>query len=208
MKNFSPKRKPYQNLPMINERIRADQVRLISETGEMIGLTPTKQAVAMAKDRGYDLVIVSSTSDTPDTPVTKIMDYGKHKFELEKKARDAKKKQHVVALKEIKMRYKIDKHDYQVHVKKAEKFLKHGDKVKVQIPLFGREMEHKELALKLITKFVTDVAEWGTPEKPPRREGKAYLAIFVPIPQPTAKKAKKQSSVKSEDNKIDAPKSE
>lgn len=179
------------NLPMINERIRNPEVKLISADGEMVGVVQTRKAVQMAKDVGLDLVLVSGSTEE-QTPVAKIMDYGKYKFETEKKARDAKKKQHSAQLKEIKMRYRIDKHDYDVNVRKAEKFLKHGDKVKVSIPLFGREMEHQELALDLIKRFVEDVADWGEPEKAPKREGKAYLVIFAPKSQQAPSKKKQQ----------------
>lgn len=173
-------RRPYREIPMINERIRAREVRLISETGEMLGVMPTMQAVKIAKERGYDLVIVSSHDQ--QTPVTKIMDYGKYKFETEKKAKEARKKQHVVDVKEIKMSYKIDKHDYLVNVRKAERFLTHGDKVKTTVTLRGREMEHKNLAMDLLNRFVQDTAQWGTPEKPPKMEGKTALLILNPLP--------------------------
>ena len=166
---------------MINERIRAREVKLISETGEMLGLMPTMKAVGIARDRGYDLVIVSSQED--QTPVAKIMDYGKYKFETEKKAREARKKQHIIDVKEIKMSYKIDKHDYLVNVRKAEKFLIHdGDKVKVAVTLRGREMEHKGLAMGLLNRFVQDTSAWGIPEKPPKMEGKTALVIINPLP--------------------------
>lgn len=172
-------RRPYRELPNINERIRAREVRLISETGEMLGVMPTLQAVKIAKERGYDLVLVSSQDQ--QTPVAKIMDYGKFKFEAEKKAREARKKQHIVDVKEIKMSYKIEKHDYQVNVRKAEKFLTHdGDKVKVMVALRGREMEHKSLAMELLNRFVTDTSQWGVPEKAPKMEGKTALVILVP----------------------------
>ncbi len=171
-------RRPAREIPNINERIRAREVRLISETGEMLGVMPTMQAVKIAKERGYDLVVVSSGEQ--QTPVTKIMDYGKYKFEIEKKAREAKKKHHVVALKEIKMTYKIEKHDYLVNVKKAERFLTHGDKVKVTIQLRGREMEHKNIAMDVLNKFLKDTSQWGIPEKPPKMEGKTALLILGP----------------------------
>ena len=173
-------RRPYRDLPMINERIRAREVRLISEVGEMLGVMPTMQAVKIAKERGYDLVIVSSGDQ--QTPVAKVMDYGKYKFETEKKARDARKKQHVMDVKEVKMSYKIEKHDYLVNVRKAEKFLTHSDKVKVTIALRGREMEHRNLAMDLLRKYVADVAQWGVPEKPPRMEGKSAIVIIDPLP--------------------------
>lgn len=173
-------RRAPREIPNINERIRAREVRLISETGEMLGVMPTMQAVKIAKERGYDLVVVSSGEQ--QTPVTKIMDYGKYKFEIEKKAREAKKKHHIVALKEIKMSYKIDKHDFLVNVKKAERFLTHGDKVKVTIQLRGREMEHKGIAMDVLNRFVTETAAWGIPEKPPKMEGKTALLILGPAP--------------------------
>lgn len=173
-------RRPYRDLPMINERIRTREVRLISETGEVLGVMPTLKAVEIAKDRGYDLVLVSGLDQQP--PVAKIMDYGKYKFETEKKAREAKKKQHVVDVKEIKMRYKIDKHDYLVNVRKAERFLNQSDKVKASVSLHGREMEHKDLALDLMNRFVHDVSQWGAPEKPPKMEGKTVIVIINPLP--------------------------
>jgi len=174
-------RRPFRELPNINERIRAREVRLISETGEMLGVMPTLQAVKIAKERGYDLVLVSSQDQ--QTPVAKIMDYGKFKFEADKKAKEQRKKQHIVDVKEIKMSYKIDKHDYLVNVKKAEKFLTHDeDKVKVTVALRGREMEHKHLAMELLNRFVQDTATWGIPEKPPKMEGKTALVILGPMP--------------------------
>lgn len=174
-------RRPYRELPMINERIRAREVKLISETGEMLGVMPTMKAVGLARERGYDLVLVSSIEE--QIPVTKIMNYGKFKFEAEKKARDAKKKQHIMDIKEVKMRYKIEKHDYLVHVRRAEKFLTHGDKVKVSIPLRGREWEHRHLAMELMKRFVQDVSSWGIPEKEPKMEGKTALVIINPLSQ-------------------------
>lgn len=174
------RRQPYRDLPNINERIRAREVRLISEEGEMLGVMPTMQAVRIAKDKGYDLVLVSAQDQ--ETPVAKIMDYGKFKFETEKKAREARKKQHVVDVKEVKMSYKIEKHDYLVNVRKAERFLTHGDKVKVTITLRGREMEHKHLAFGLINRYVTDISQWGVPEKPPKMEGRSALVIIDPLP--------------------------
>lgn len=173
-------RRPYRDLPMINERIRAREVRLISEAGEMLGIMPTFEAVKIAKERGYDLVLISSQDQ--QVPVTKIMDYGKYKFETEKRARDARKKQHVFDVKEIKMSYKIDKHDYLVNIRKAERFLTHGDKVKVTVSLRGREMEHKDLAMDLLNRFVQDTSHWGISEKPPKMEGKSALLVLSPVP--------------------------
>lgn len=174
------RRQPYRNLPMINERIRAREVKLISENGEMLGVMPTLKAVDIARERGYDLVLVGGQDQ--QVPVAKILDYGKYKFETDKKAREAKKKQHVMDVKEVKMSYKIDKHDYLVNVRKAERFLTHGDKVKVAVTLRGREMEHKHLAMDLLNRYVQDTTTWGIPDKPPKMEGKTALLILNPLP--------------------------
>ena len=177
---FGYERRPYRELPNINERIRAKEVRLISEAGEMLGIMPTMKAVGIARERGYDLVLVSGQDQ--QTPVAKVMDYGKYKFEIEKKAREAKKKQHIMDVKEIKMSYKIEKHDYLVNIRKAERFLTHGDKVKVSMTLRGREMEHKNLAMELIKRFVQDTAKWGLPEREPKMEGRTAIVILDPQP--------------------------
>lgn len=165
---------------MINERIRVPEIRVISENGDMLGIMSPSEALKIARERGYDLVLVSSKSQP--TPVAKIMDYGKYKFEIEKKEKEKKKKQHSVTVKEIKMRYRIEKHDYMVNVRKAERFLTHGDKIKVTVSHFGRELEHIDLGLELLNRFVTDVAAWGAPEKPPRMEGRNAIAIIAPLP--------------------------
>lgn len=165
---------------MINERIRAEEVRVISETGEMLGIMPKSKAVELAKERGYDLVLVSGSNQ--QTPVVKIMDYGKFKFETEKKAREKKKKQHSMDVKEIKMRYRIEKHDYLVNVRKAERFLTNGDKVKVTVSMFGREMEHRDLGIDLLNRFIEDTKEWGSLEHPTKMEGKSIMAILIPHP--------------------------
>ena len=180
MKQFPIKRPFRREFPMINERLRFPEVRVISETGEMLGLMSSYDALKIARERGYDLVLVSGKSQS--TPVVKIMDYGKYRFEIEKKEKEKKKKQHSSSVKEIKMRYRIDKHDYLVNVRKAERFLTHGDKVKATVSHFGREMEHHDLGLELLNRFVTDVAQWGIPEKSPKMEGRNALVIIIPQP--------------------------
>ena len=162
------------------------KIELLWATVDMANEGKLSEAVKIAKERGYDLVLVSNQDQ--QTPVAKIMDYGKYKFETEKKARDAKKKQRVVDVKEVKMSYKIEKHDYLVHLKRAEKFLAYdGDKVKVIVQLRGREMEHKNLAIALLNRFVQDTSLWGTPEKSPKMEGKTALVIINPLPHPHKK---------------------
>jgi translation initiation factor IF-3 len=138
----------------------------------------TADALKMAYDKGLDLVVVSPNQSPP---VAKIIDYGKYKFESEKKAREAKKKQHVVELKEIKMRYKIDSHDYNVKLKNIQKFLASGNKVKVLIMMRGREAQHSELAFKLMKRVEADLQdEPMIMEKKPSMDGKNVLMILAP----------------------------
>lgn len=132
----------------------------------------------MARERDLDLVVVSPNQAPP---VAKILDWGKYKYEAEKKAKEAKKKQHVVDLKEVKMRYKIDVHDYEVRLKAAKKFLSAGNKVKVVIMLRGREMQHNHLAMDLINKFLTEFEQDSVMvEKKPMLEGRNVVMILAP----------------------------
>ena len=132
----------------------------------------------MAQDKGLDLVVVSPNQAPP---VAKIIDWGKYKYETEKRAKEAKKKQHVVEVKEVKMRYKIDTHDYEVRLKSAKKFLLRQDKVKLVVMLRGREMQHNKLAFDLANKFLTDIQEINpVVEKNPMLEGKNVVAVLAP----------------------------
>lgn len=132
----------------------------------------------MAIEKGLDLVIVSPNQSPP---VAKILDYGKYKFENEKKAREAKKKQHVVEVKEIKMRYKIDLHDYNVRIRNIKKFLLAGNKVKIVVMLRGREIQHSSLAFELINRLKSDLVDINhTVEKNPGMEGKNVIMIIAP----------------------------
>ena len=138
----------------MNERIRAKEVRLIDQNGDNQGVVPTVKALQMAYDEDLDLFLINPNQDPP---VAKILNYGKYKYELEKRAKEAKKKQHTVDVKEIKIRYKIDTHDYQVRIKSIEKFIAQGNKVKIVVMLRGREMQHSNLAFDLANKFVKDL---------------------------------------------------
>ncbi len=132
----------------------------------------------MAKEKGLDLVVVSANQAPP---VAKILDWGKYKYEIEKKAKEAKKKQHTVDVKEVKMRYKIDVHDYEVRLKAAKKFLTAGNKVKVVVMLRGREMQHNHLAMELIQKFLAEFEEDTIVlEKKPALEGKNVVMVIAP----------------------------
>ncbi len=161
----------------MNERIRAPRVRVIDPDGQQLGIMSTAQARAEAERYSLDLIEVAPDADPP---VCRIMDYGKYKFQQEKKAREAKKKQQTVEVKEVKMRYKIDEHDYQVRVNQAKRFLKDGDKVKATITFRGRESQHSELAEDLLKRLATDLQEVGEVQQQPQKEGRNMIMIVVP----------------------------
>jgi len=145
----------------VNERIRISPVRLIDETGEQVGIVPTDEARAMAVEQGLDLVEVAPNSRPP---VCRIMDYGKYKYEQARKAREAKKKQHTVTVKEIKMRPKIEDHDFGFKLRHARRFLDEGDKVKFTLRFRGREMTHPELGERVLNRVKVELAELATIE--------------------------------------------
>ena len=164
--------------PLINERIRAKEVRLIDENGNNHGVVPTSQALRMAEEAELDLVVISPNQAPP---VAKILNYGKYKYELEKKAKEAKKKQRIVEIKEIKVRYKIDTHDYEVRLKNIRKFISQGNKVKIIVMLRGREMQHSNLAVELAEKFIADLAnDPVVVEKKPMVEGRNVIVWLAP----------------------------
>jgi translation initiation factor IF-3 len=169
-----------RDMPLLNERIRDRELRLIDDDGTQLGIVPTRDALTTAKEKGLDLFVVQPDANPP---VAKIMDYGRHKFEQEKKARETKRKHHIVDVKEIKMRYKIEEHDYQVKLRNAHKFLTDGDKIKVLTILRGREMQHKDMAMKLMQKFAEELKELAIMDREPKMEGKSVLMILSPLPQ-------------------------
>lgn len=165
----------------MNDRIRSKEVRLIDEKGENHGVVPTSQALQMAEDAELDLVLISPNQAPP---VAKILDYGKYKYELTKKAKEAKKKQHVVDVKEVKVRYKIDTHDYDVRLKSVRKFIAQGNKVKIVVMLRGREMQHSNLAFDLANRFLTDLADDPIQiEKRAQLEGRNVTLYLAPQAQ-------------------------
>ncbi len=169
----------------VNERIRVPQVRVIGEDGAQIGVLPVREALALAQSRGLDLVEVAATSRPP---VCRVMDYGKFKYEQNRRARKAKKKQHQMQLKEVKMRPKIEEHDYDFKIQHARAFLGERDKVKLTITFRGREIAHQDLGYKLIQRAIADLAEQATVESPPRSEGRTLTAVLMPKPsRPGAK---------------------
>lgn len=175
-----------RDLPLLNERIRDREVRLIDEDGGQLGIIPTREALQTAKEKGLDLFVVQPDANPP---VAKIMDYGRFKFEAEKRLRETKRKHHIVDIKELKMRYKIEEHDYQVKLRAAQKFLTDGDKIKVLTILRGREMQHKSMAMDLMTKFANELKELAIMDREPKMEGKSVIMILSPLPSRGAKPA-------------------
>jgi translation initiation factor IF-3 len=170
-------KKRNQDLPQINERIRFPKIRVISTDGDQLGIMTPKEAQEIAQEQDLDLVLVS---DKADPPVCRVMDYGKYKFEQEKKVREAKKKQHNAEVKEVKMRYKIEEHDYQVRVNQAKRFLKAGDKVKATIMFRGREIQHSDLAETLLHRMSNDLQEMADVQQGPKRDGRMMMMLLSP----------------------------
>lgn len=162
---------------MINEQIRVREVRVISDEGEQLGIMPARAALGLARDKGLDLVMVSPTAVPP---VCRIMDYGRHKYETEKKTREARKKQHTVMLKELTLSYRIGEHDYQVRRNSVERFLQEGNKVKLTVRLRGREEQHADMAAALLRRFHTDTVELSMMEREPKQEGRHVIMILAP----------------------------
>lgn len=173
-KNFKKKN---NDLPVINERIQFPEIRLIDAKGEQIGILSATEALQLAGNIGLDLVLVS---DKSNPPVCRIVDYGKYKFNQEKKAKEAKKKQHNANLKEVKMRYKIEEHDYQVRLNQALRFLQANDKVKATITFRGREIQHINLAIELLQKMAKDLETAAEIQQLPSRDGKNMVMILTP----------------------------
>ncbi len=166
-----------RDLAKINEKIRFPQIRVIDTDGSQLGVLSPDEALAIAEEKGFDLVLISETAEPP---VCKIMDYGKYKYEQDKKLKEAKKKQHNADVKEVKMRYKIEEHDYNVRVKNAERFLKSGDKVKATISFRGREIQHADLAEELLKRMATDLEQVAEVQQAPKREGRNMMMLLSP----------------------------
>nr|YP_009314699.1 Translation initiation factor 3 [Neoizziella asiatica]SCW23154.1 Translation initiation factor 3 [Neoizziella asiatica] len=173
-KNFKKKN---QDLPIINERIPFSEIRLIDVEGNQIGILSLDEALKSAQSEGLDLVLISNKSNPP---VCRIVDYGKYKFNQEKKAKEAKKKQHNSHLKEVKMRYKIETHDYKVRLNQALRFLQASDKVKATITFRGREIQHSNLAIELLHKMAKDLEDVSDIQQEPSRDGKNMVMILTP----------------------------
>lgn len=170
---------PKQPEVRVNERIRVPQVRVIGDDGEQIGVLPAREALALAQSKGLDLVEVSPTARPP---VCRIMDHGKFKYEQNRRARKAKKKQHQMQLKEVKMRPKIEEHDYSFKLQHAREFLMGRDKVKFTVTFRGREIAHQDIGYRLIQRAIADLAELASVESPPRSEGRTLTTVLMPKP--------------------------
>ncbi|WP_374384662.1 translation initiation factor IF-3 [Dongia sp.] len=163
--------------PRVNHQISVREVRLVKEDGEMLGVVSTRDALNMAADAGLDLVEISPTAVPP---VCKILDYGKFKYEAQKRKNEAKKKQKVIEVKEIKMRPGIEEHDYDVKMRAIKSFLEEGDKVKVTMRFRGREMMHQELGMKVLDKVRTELDELIKVESYPKLEGRQMIMTIAP----------------------------
>ena len=163
--------------PRVNEQIEAEKVRVVNADGEMVGVISKEEGIEIAFEAGLDLVEVSPNADPP---VCKVLDYGKYKYEAQKKANEARKKQKVIDVKEIKMRPGIDEHDYQVKMRSVRRFLDEGDKVKMTIRFRGREMAHQELGMKVLDRVREDVNELAKVEQFPKSEGRLMTMVIAP----------------------------
>ena len=179
------RRAPVRELPNINERIKYPELRVVDSDGKQLGVIDRLKALEIAAKRELDLVLVSEKANPP---VCRIMDYGKYKFEQEKKAKEARKKSHQTEVKEVKMRYKIDKHDYDVRIGQALRFLKAGDKVKCTVIFRGREIQHSNLAETLLLKMANDLEEQSEVQQSPKREGRNMIMFLSPRKTPLIKK--------------------
>jgi len=164
--------------PKTNERIRSPQVQVISSDGKNLGTLVTQEAINMAKQEGLDLIEISPNANPP---VCKIIDIGKYKYNLQKKANKAKRKQKIISLKEIKLRPVTEIHDYNFKIKNAQKFLEKGDKVKFTVRFKGREMQHTHLGHKLMDRIINDTAKLGKVEVNPKFEGRQIIMIVQPL---------------------------
>lgn len=161
----------------MNERIRSPEIRLIGAEGENHGVVTPARAMALAEEAGLDLVEISPNAEPP---VCKIMDFGKFKYEQQKREAEARRKQHIIEIKEIKFRPGTDTHDYDVKMRSVRRFLEEGDKVKVTLRFRGREMAHQQLGLELLNRVAADLGESAKIEAMPKLEGRQMIMMVAP----------------------------
>nr|WP_239479995.1 translation initiation factor IF-3 [Actibacterium sp. 188UL27-1] len=164
--------------PRINDRIRTNELRLIGPEGQNVGVVTPERAMELAEQVGLDLVEISPNA-TP--PVCKIMDFGKFKYETQKKEAEARKKQKIIEVKEVKFRPNTDTHDYDVKMRNVTRFLENGDKVKVTLRFRGREMAHQNLGRELLERVADDIQELGKVENMPKMEGRQMVMMIGPV---------------------------
>ena len=164
--------------PRVNDRIRAPEIRLIGADGDNVGVVSPREALSMAVEAGLDLVEISPNANPP---VCKIMDYGKFKYEQQKRESEARKKQTTIQVKEVKFRPNTDTHDYEVKMRNVVKFLEKGDKVKVTLRFRGREMAHQNLGRELLQRVAEDTKEIGKVENMPKMEGRQMIMMIGPL---------------------------
>ena len=172
-----PAQLPSRDGPRVNEEIRVPQVRLIDQDGEMLGVMSARDALMRAYDAGLDLLEISPNAVPP---VCKILDYGKYKYEQQKKANEARKKQKVVEIKEVKVRPNIDDHDYDVKMRAMKSFIGEGDKVKVTLRFRGREMAHQDLGIKVLERIRSELGDTIKVEQMPRLENRQMIMVLAP----------------------------
>ena len=168
---------PTREGPRVNAEIKAPQVRLIDENGDMVGVVSTREAIDMAEEASLDLIEISPNAVPP---VAKISDYGKYKYEAQKKAHEARKHQKVIEVKEIKMRPNIDDHDYEVKMRAMKRFIEEGDKVKVTLRFRGREMVHADLGMQVLNRVRGEMDPVTKIESMPRMEGRQMVMVLAP----------------------------
>ncbi len=183
--------------------IRIPQVRVIDEEGEQLGVMPTPEALQLAQERGFDLVEVAPMSSPP---VTKILDYGQFKYEQARKEKEAKKHQRSVEFKEVRLRVKIGKGDFDTKVRRAIGFLEDGDRVKVTVQFRGREVSHAYIGRDLLNRFAELVSEYGTVDRPPVLEGRSMSMVLTSTWKPTDKPEKVETAPKANKKKQAEPK--
>ena len=177
--------------PRVNREIRAPEVRVIDDDGTMLGIFPPFEALKMAEAKGLDLIEVAPTAKPP---TCKITDYGKYKYELKKKEHEARKNQTVIVIKEIQLRPRTDQHDLDVKMRSARSFLIDGDKVKVNLRFYGREMAHQELGMGLLQKVIAALSDLALVESNPKMEGKQLFVLLAPDPAKMKEYEKKQAA--------------
>jgi translation initiation factor IF-3 len=186
--------------PRTNDKIRVPEVRLVGPAGEQVGVVPIETALRLAREADLDLVEVAPNSRPP---VVKIMDYGKFKYETAQKAKEARRNQANTVLKEVRFRLKIDSHDYETKRKRAEGFLKDGDKVKAMILFRGREQSRPDQGVRLLARFAEDVREFGNVESNPTIDGRNMVMVIGPIKSKVDAKAEqnaKRAAARNQNN--------